>query len=227
MQTSRSWGPLLLLLLGLSVTGCGLHDTPSQPNGKPASVNLSLRTVPTVRSITVSPGKASFSDCHGGKTELNTVSGGNRLGFPNATCWVGEVSPIGVYPITITNTGIASFVFINGSAASPSDGGNQWTLCNLGPHPLTACNGWRNRVPGVDQYVIQNFGTANKLDRTGLSGTPQCDREFGDGYKCWATLGASQTEGFKLTGPYKASDEVSTKYTMTITWTPVPAEGQS
>lgn len=227
MQTSRSWGPLLLLLLGLSLAGCGfVHQTPSVPNGKSDSVHLSLRTVPVVRSITVSPARASFDGCKGGKPELNTVSGGNRLGYPNGTCWVGEIDPIGVYPITIKNTGIASFVFVNGSAAIPSDGGNEWTLCNLGPHPRTACKGWHNRMPGVDQYVIQNFGTANKLDLTGLSGTPQCDREFGNGYKCWAGLGASQTEGFKLTGPYKASDEVSTRYTMTITWTPVPAENQ-
>jgi hypothetical protein len=225
MQTSRSWGPLLLLLLGLSVAGCGFNETPAQPNGKPDSVNLSLRTVPTVRSIIVSPGKASFGDCHGGKPNLNTVSGVNRLGFPNATCWVGEISPIGVYPIKITNTGIASFVFVNGSTASPSDGGNQWTLCNLGPHPIATCKGYAKRLPGIDQYVVQNFGPG-QVDRAGLSGTPQCDIAFGRG-RCWAGLGATQSEGFKLTGPYKATDEVSTSYTMTITWTPVPSESQS
>jgi hypothetical protein len=226
MQTSRSWGPLLLLLLGLSLAGCGFNEAHAPPNGKSASVNLSLRTVPVVRSVTVSPARETFGACEGGKQKLNTVSIGNRLGYPNGVCWVGETRPIGVYPIRITNTGIASFIFVSGSAASPSDGGNQWTLCNLGPHPLTSCSGSHNRMPGIDQYVVQNFGPGPRLDRAGLSGTPQCDIAFGNG-KCWAGLGAFQNEGIKLIGPYKASDEVSTKYTMTVTWTPVPSENQS
>lgn len=227
MQTSRSWGPLLLLLLGLSLAGCGFHEAPPKvPNGKSASVNLSLRTVPVVRSVTVSPGKETFGNCKGGKPKWNTAAGGNKLGYPNGICWVGETGPIGVYPIKITNIGIASFIFVNGSAASPSDGGNQWTLCNLGPHPLTTCNGAQHKLPGIDQYVVQNFGPGNKIDRAGLSGTPQCDREFGNG-KCWAPQDAFQNEGIMLIGPYKASDEVSTKYTMTITWTPVPSQQQS
>lgn len=221
---SRSWKLAVVLLLGLSVAGCGLRESPTQPNGKAASLNLSLKTVPTVRSITVSPAKYTFGDCTGGKSANNTASASSRLGYPNGTCWVGEINPIGVYPIKITNTGIASFIYINGSSATPSDRGNEWTLCNLGHDPSTTCNGSRDRVPGIDQYFIRNFGPSGRPNISGLTGTPQCDREFGTRGHCWAGLGASQTEGFELIGPFAVTDNASTNWTMTITWTPVPTD---
>lgn len=226
MQTSRSGKQIAVLLLGLSLAGCGIGAATSQPNGKSATLNLSLKTVPTVRSITISPGKAAFGNCTGGKDANNTASAGIRLGYPNGTCWVGETTPIGVYPIKITNTGIASFVYINGSSATPSDDGNGWSLCNLGSNPVVTCKADRKRAPGLDQYFVRNFGPDGR-NYSGLTGTPQCDREFDSHGKCWAGLGASQQEGMELIGPYKASDEVSTSYTMTITWTPVPSESGS
>jgi hypothetical protein len=226
MQISRSGKQIALLLLGLSLAGCGFAAAPSQPNGKAGTLNLSLKTVPTVRSVTISPGKATFGYCTGGKDHNNTHSAGSRLGFPNGTCWVGATDPFVEYPIKITNAGIASFIFVSGSGATPSDGGNGWSLCNIGSHPKVTCNGYRHRAPGTDQYLVQNFG-ANGHNISGLTGTPQCDREFDAHGKCWAGLGASQQEGIELIGPYKATDEVSTSYTMTITWTPVPTENQS
>jgi hypothetical protein len=226
MQIPRSAKQTAVLLLGLSLSlaGCGLATTPSQPNGKAATLNLSVKTVPTVRSITISPGRATFGNCAGGKDVNNTHSAGSRLGFPNGTCWVGETSPIGVYPIKITNTGIASFVYVNGSSATPSDDGNGWSLCNLGKNPAATCNGYKHRAPGIDQYLVENFGPGGGT-RSGLTGTPQCDRAFGARGKCWAGLGASQHEGFELIGPFAASDFRSSNWTMSITWTPVPTEG--
>jgi hypothetical protein len=225
MQISRSRKQVAaLLLLGLSLAGCGFTTTPSQPNGKSATLNLSLKTVPTVRSITISPARASFANCTGGKDRNNTKSTGGRLGYPNGICWVGEVDPIGVFPIKVTNTGIASFVYINGSSATPSDAGNSWSLCNVGPKPAAICNGYKNRKPGVDQYIVRDFGPDGS-NNTGLTGSPQCDRAFGPHGKCWATLGASQTEGFELIGPFAATDAGSTNWTVSITWTPVPKEG--
>jgi len=222
---SRSWKLAAVLLPGLLVAGCGFGQSTTQPNGKAASLNLSLKTVPNVRSITVTPVKATFGNCAGGKQGNNTASTGSRLGYPNGICWVGETDPIGVYPIKITNTGIASFVYINGSSAAPSDGGNGWSLCNLGRDPATTCNGSRHRAPGIDQYVVKNFSPTGRPDFSGLSGTPECDREFGQRGRCWAGLGASQTEGFELIGPFATTDNASTNWTMTITWTPVPTDG--
>jgi hypothetical protein len=226
MQISRSGKQIAVLLLGLSLSlaGCGFATTPSQPDGKAATLNLSLKTVPTVRSITISPVRATFANCTGGKDNNNTASAPNRLGYPNGVCWIGEVNPIGVYPIQVTNTGIASFVYINGSSASPSDSGDEWKLCNVGKNPAATCNGYQHRRPGIDQYIVRNFGPDGS-NNTGLSGTPQCDRAFSARGKCWAVLGASQHEGFELIGPFAASDAASTNWTMSITWTPVPTEG--
>ncbi len=227
MQISRSWTPIALLLLGLalSLAGCGISaDQPSQPNGKTANLNLSLKTVPTVRSITISPGKATFANCTGGKDNDNTESAATRLGYPNGICWVGESSPIGEYPIKVTNTGIASFVYVNGSNAAPSDSGDEWALCNVGKDPAVTCSGYKNGTPGVDQYIVRNFGPDGS-NNTGLTGTPQCDRAFGAQGKCWAGLGVSQHEGFELIGPSAVTDTGSTNWTITITWTPVPTEG--
>jgi hypothetical protein len=224
MQISRSGGRSAVLLAGLSLclAGCGFAaKSPSLPSGKPANLNLSLKTVPTVRSITISPDKATFGDCTGGNLSNNTASEGSRLGYPNGTCWVGESSPVKYYPIKITNSGIGSFMEVNGSNVSPSDGGNEWSLCNVGKHPAVTCDGYKNSVPGVDQYILRNFSTDGS-NSTGLTGTAACDHAFGPHGKCWAAPGVSQREGFKLIGPSAPTDYSSTSWTMTITWTPVP-----
>jgi hypothetical protein len=223
MQISRRAKQAAVLLLGLAMTGCGYSDVPSQPSGKAATLNLSLKTVPTVRSITISPGTATFANCVGGSSGNNTASAGNRLGYPNGTCWVGEATPIGIYPIKITNTGIASFVYVSGSDAAPSDGGDHWSLCEAGANPQTSCSGHDKLLPGTDQYILRNF-SPDGASGTGLSGTPECDHEFDQHGKCWAGQGASQDEGFELIGPFAATDSASTQWTMSITWTPVPTE---
>ena len=168
MRISRNGKQIAVLLLGLSLAGCGFGAPPSQPNGKSATLNLSLKTVPTVRSITISPGRASFANCTGGKDDNNTASNSGRLGYPNGICWVGEVDPIGVFPIKVTNTGIASFVYINGSSATPSDSGAAWSLCNVGPSPGATCTGYKHRTPGIDQYIVRDFGPDGS-NNTGLT----------------------------------------------------------
>jgi len=51
------------------------------------SVNAHLSVVPTIRSVTVSPGSVSFGDCTGGTGDTSSTS--NQLGYPNGTCSVG------------------------------------------------------------------------------------------------------------------------------------------
>jgi hypothetical protein len=214
--------PSLMVVLAVAVAGCGSTGAALQDAGRAGSVSLSLTTVPTIRSVTVSPAKASFGTCGGGEANQNTRSTATRLGFPNGQCWVGLASP-GIYPITITNTGIASDIYVNGSSASPADGGIQWSLCNTGDHPAVACTGRRNNLPGTDQYLVQNFSSAGE-HAAGITENPACDREFDPSGGCWAVEGSWQTEGIELTGPGFSSDE-STKWTVTITWTPVPSQG--
>lgn len=219
MSRSWRWAGLFVLLAG--VAGCGITSEPSQAPGQPASVSLSLTTVPTIRSVTVSPAKASFGDCQGGFASNNTASTPGELGFPNGRCWVGSpISPTS-FPIKITNTGIASYIYVNGSDASPSDQITQWTLCNTGNNPAAACADADGGLPGTNQYLVANFGPDGTRRFSGLTATPQCDRQFGQSGHCWAKQGSSQTEGILLVGPAISTD-TSTKWTVTITWTPVP-----
>jgi hypothetical protein len=208
---------LLVPLLLAAVTACGRLAAPQQAAGTAGSINLSLTTVPTIRSVTISPGRASFTHCVGGAGQQNTGSTVGKLGFPNGECWVGS-NPPGSYPITITNTGIGSNIDISGSDALPADGGNSWALCNVGAAAVT-CTGTKDR-PGPDQYEVRNFSTFGTQGR-GITGTPRCDRVFGPSGSCWAVQGMAQTEGLALIGPEWSSD-TSTKWTVTITWTPVP-----
>lgn len=215
---SRSWRwTLPVLLVGLA--GCGISSAPPQGAGKPATINLSLTTVPNIRSVTVSASEARFSTCSGGKAKFNTRSTPTQLGYPDGRCWVG--SPDGILPIKITNTGIASHIFVNGASATPSDDGKQWSLCNLGDNAAVTCTGLDHHLPGKDQYLVQNFGP-NAKDIAGLTDAPECDRAFGNRPgRCWAVQGTFQTEGIELTGPSQSTDS-STKWTIEITWMPVP-----
>jgi hypothetical protein len=212
---------VVLAVVSVALAACGTTAAP-QNAGKAASISLSLTTVPTIRSVTVSPAKASFADCIGGLASRNTRSTAAQLGFPNGRCFVGLANP-GIYPITITNTGIASEIYVNGSSANPGDGGTEWALCNRGDHIAVACSGIDNRLPGTDQYLVENFSPAG-TQTGGLTGTPTCDTEFDASGHCWAVQGSSQSEGIELIGPYFSTDN-SEKWTMTITWTPVPSQG--
>jgi hypothetical protein len=224
----RSVTSLAIAVIGatavaLGVAGCGSSGAALQNAGKPASVNLSLTTVPTIRSVTVSPASASFGNCTGGLASRNTQSTAGKLGFPNGECFVGLVNAGSglFYPITITNTGIASAIYVNASSASPSDGGDQWALCNRGGNGAATCKREDGRLPGTDQYLVENFSPAGQL-KSGISGTPECDSVFAASGRCVAVQGASQSEGIELIGPSFTTD-TSTKWTMTITWTPVPS----
>jgi hypothetical protein len=204
--------PALLLLLLIGVTACGRGTTPQQAAGQSGSITVNLKTVPIVRSVTISPGHASFADCKGGDGGVNTRSQSSKLGFPNGSCQVDTT-------IVITNTGIASDIDISGSDAQPADGLTGWTLCNTGHNPAEVCTG-RHHRPGPDQYKVINFGTFGVQGR-GITDTPQCDRILGPEGSCWATQGLVVTEGVRLIGPEWSSD-ISTNWSVTITWTPVP-----
>jgi hypothetical protein len=212
------------LLLGF--VACGNVNAPESGASAPTAghsvgIAMSLRTVPTIRSITVSPRKAKFSACAGGLAINNTQSTSDKLGFPNGVCYSG--TPGSSFPITITNTGIAAAVYVSGSNAIPSDGGTSWALCNLGDNPVVACSGLHGKTPGTNQYAVQNFAPNQLLNTAGLTATPTCDMQFGGGGQshCLAGNGASQTEGLRLIGPW-STDDSSTKWTVTVTWIPVP-----
>ncbi|MEP7024252.1 MAG: hypothetical protein ABJB47_10720 [Actinomycetota bacterium] len=189
--------------------------------GNADSLSMSLHTVPTVRSVTVTPRRAVFGDCSGGTPVNNTPSTKHALGFPNGTCWVGKPGTDGKFPVTVTNTGIAANIEVSGADAVPSDDGTSWSLCNPGPHPAAACSSHNGQLPGLNQYAIQNFAPNQKVNTAGLANQLACDPTFGSKDHCWATFGHFRDEGLELIGPMESAD-ASTHWHITITWTPVP-----
>jgi hypothetical protein len=233
MSLLRDAWRLVLIGIGLLVllAACGgiklgtlVAETQKPAAGAGANLSMSLHTVPTVRSVTVTPRHAKFGNCSGGNSNANTPSRNKALGFPNGTCWVGQPGETGVLPITVTNTGIAANVKVSGSSAIPSDGGVAWILCNVGQHPHTACTAGHGKSPGLNQYLLRNFGLASLgLRSSGLTGSPACDLNFVQKGRagCMAGAGQGMSEGIELVGPTSAADN-STHWHVTITWTPVP-----
>jgi hypothetical protein len=207
-------------LAAAGLAACSTGGTASMPGtaGGSSSISISLKTVPTVVAVSVSPSSTSFGNCSGGNGSVNTASTSGALGFPNGQCWVGKAGSGGSYPITITNTGVAAKIFVNGGNAVPSDSGTQWGLCNLGKSPAVACGQASGRLPGNNQYLLQNFA-AGSVNTAGLTGTSSCDPEFAAG-SCAAVTGDAQQEGIEITGPELSSD-TSTSWTVTIKWTAV------
>lgn len=208
------------LVAAAGLVACSTAATSSAPGtpGGSASISISLKTVPTLVSVSVSPSTASFGSCAGGNTSVDTASTSAALGFPNGQCWLGKSGSGGTYPITITNTGVAARIFVSGGNAVPSDGGTQWGLCNIGTSPAVACANASGKLPGNNQYLLQNFA-AGSLNTSGISNNSVCDPEFAAG-SCAAVQGDAQQEGVEITGPELSSDN-STSWTVTIKWTAV------
>jgi len=228
----RDFWRLILIGIGLLVllAACGgvklgqlVSETVKPANGDSSSLSMSLHTVPTVRSVTVTPKKAKFGNCTGGNTNANTVSQNRALGFPNGTCWVGQAGATGVLPVTVTNTGIAANIKVNASDAVPGDGGTSWVLCNTGQNPAVACTSDNGKSPGLNQYLLRNFGLGRAgLESAGLTNSPTCDVVFRSSAGCMAMSGVAMSEGIELVGPSSSAD-ISTHWHITITWTPVPS----
>jgi len=216
----RTWPRAVIAVVamaGLAACSTGHGGTAGTP-GKGQSIAISLKVVPTIVSVTVSPSSAAFGGCSGGNASVNTASTSSALGFPNGHCSLGTPGAHGSFPITITNAGVAANVYVSGGNAVPSDGGTQWGLCNFGTDPAAACSADAGKLPGANQYVVQNF-TAGSMNPSGLTGALTCDTQFAAG-QCSAVQGDAQSEGILLTGPASSSDQ-STTWTVTITWTAV------
>jgi hypothetical protein len=183
--------------------------------GGSGSVNAHLSVVPTIRSVTVSPGSVNFGNCTGGSG--NTASTPSAMGYPNGVCWVGSTGPNASFPITVTYTGLPGNVWVSGSGAAPADSGTGWSLCN--PLGQPACTGGRG-LPGKNQYTVSTFGS-QVISFSVLTSSAACDNEFNPGGGCSAApaqfQSQTQHEGLQLTGP-KTWDDPSTSWNVSITW---------
>jgi hypothetical protein len=221
-STTLRGGPRLVVALvavaGLAACATSSGGTPAGTPGKGSSIAISLKVVSTIVSVTVSPSSANFGGCAGGNPSVNTASTSAALGFPNGHCSLGTPGAHGSFPITITNTGVAADVYVNGGNALPSDKGTEWGLCNFGTNPASKCSAGDGKLPGNNQYVVQNFASGS-MNPAGLTGSMTCDTQFAAG-GCSAVQGDAQAEGILLTGPASSSDQ-STSWTVTIIWTAV------
>jgi hypothetical protein len=207
------------ILVALFFFSRGTDGSTAGGSGPTSSTTGHLSVVPTIRSITVSPGSVQFGNCSGGNGATNSTD--KAMGYPNGLCSVGVVNE--QFPITVSYTGLPGQVYVQSSNAVPSDGGTQWTLCSPpaggSEQPQTTCKG-TNGLPGNDQYMVQNFAE-QVSSATVLNGSAACDQEFDPAGGCSATPAEStkqtQHEGLLLTGP-STWDDHSTAWTMTITW---------
>lgn len=211
---------LLAIVVALFLFSRGTDgSTASNSSGSNSSTTGHLSVVPTIRSVTVSPGSVEFGNCSGGNGATNST--GKAMGYPNGLCSVGVVNE--TFPITVTYTGLPGQVYVQSGNAAPSDGGKGWTLCSPpttgSEQPHTACNGTAG-LPGTDQYMVQNFAE-QVSSATVLNDSAACDEEFDPAGGCSATPAEFtkqiQREGLLLTGP-ASWDDHSTSWTMTITW---------
>ncbi len=162
------------------VTGIALAavtvGAPAAFASESGGTSLTINAVPTAISVTVSPGSATFTNCTGGTAP--TASTTTALGFPNGECLVGTpagTSNGGIVPISVTNTGIAADIDVNGTGASNEAGG--WGLCNAtGAAAAQVCVG-QSSEPGTNQLVLENFSESPGADFETFLGSTPGDRD--------------------------------------------------
>jgi hypothetical protein len=217
---------VVLFLFTRGSNGSGNQDGSSSSSTSQVTGHLSV--VPTIRSITVSPGSVTFHDCTGGNGATNSTP--QAMGYPNGSCSVGVTGVNQSFPITVTYTGLPGTVEVNATSAVPSDGGTNWSLCSPPGQSQPNCTGGLG-LPGKDQYTVENFGQA-VANATLVTGNAACDKQFdqGPGGGCSASpaefQSQTQHEGLMLTGP-STWDDHSTSWTMTVTWTAVGPQSLS
>jgi len=213
-------GLIILVAVLIALFGFARHssDPPAGGNGQdpPAfggsgSVTAHLNVVPTIRSVTVSPGSVNFGNCTDGTGD--TASAGDKMGYPNGICLVGNTGSNGHFPITVTYTGLAGNVWVH--AGDAVSGHGSWSLCN--PTSLPVCTGGQNK-PGNNQFTVMTFAQ-DVANYQLLTGDARCDTEFGPSGVCTAAPAEFQSvaahEGIRLIGP-RASDDNSTSWSAAI-----------
>lgn len=216
-------GLIILVAVLIALFGFARHssDPPGGGNGQdpPAfggsgSVTAHLNVVPTIRSVTVSPGSVNFGNCTDGTGD--TASAGDKMGYPNGVCLVGNTGSNGHFPITVTYTGLAGNVWVHAENAV-SSGNGSWSLCNPTSQPV--CTGGQTK-PGNNQFTVMTFAQ-DVANYQLLTGDARCDTEFGPSGVCTAAPAEFQSvtahEGIRLIGP-RASDDSSTSWSVNITW---------
>ncbi len=182
----------------------------------PAGLALADSSGIVTETISVSPPATTSITL---STNSVTLCSSTPLTFPNGSC----VSPA----VTITNGSTPANIDISGAAATPSDNGISWTLCDSASVDPTGipgdpfCTG-SSDTPGQDQYREQTInGSMHLGPELAPSADPQCDVAFGGATaSCAATSNDSATEVIDMVGP-SASSDTSQSFQSSVTWTAV------
>ncbi len=215
-------GKRLVLIAGSLATlgATGLFSLPAAA-GTAGSVTA---TIPiAILSLTVSPSAVNYGNCRGGNSTATA------LGFPNGECDTDNA----MGRITISNTGAAGHIKVQGSDAVPQGGGTpHWTLCGFGVTPLGQIFAGplcpfslsaRTAKPGADQFreVVTTRAGCCELRGIDLQNPPQCDFNFSIQGGCgFVPARAFATEFLSMMGP-STSTSPATSFTTTVTWTVV------
>ena len=139
-----------------------------------------LKVVPTIRSVTVSPGSVNFHNCTQGTGD--TASAGDQMGTPTGSAWWATPAPTGSSPWRSPTPACAGDVWVSASGAAPDNGGGGWSLCV--PTGKPACTGASNQ-PGNNQFTIMTFAQDVAYYQM-LTGDRKCDTEFSASGVCTA-----------------------------------------
>jgi hypothetical protein len=214
-QDTAGWTIVaLMLIIGVVAYVALRGSAQASPGG--ASTTASLKVVPTMRYVIVSPTATKFARCKFGPRGAPFHSTSTALGYPNGRCWIGKLRS--TWPIKISRDP-QSEVLVWGYNAVPSDGGTQWRLCNRGADPAVACMGPGGR-PGRDQFFVENFWAGGQ-NATGLTDATRCAATFTSSSSCLLSMGQSQSEGMAVIGPSRPDDN-STLWRIRIAWIAVP-----
>ena len=225
-RTPRSAGSLMrrsngrrrakaaLLAVLVVVAGCGIGAAAPRRDGSRASITLRFNTVFNGRGINVTPHAGTFSNCLGGSAASNTQSKGSMLGYPNGSCTFS--------PIKIDNLGIPADIKVAGSSATPAGHiRGRWVLCKISGHSAGACTGSNGRMPGVNQFLLENYNQKNQKNGAAITGTFACDHIFVPG-GCTAKGGEVSQEGVELIGATRTTYPWRVWF-VRITWIVVPS----
>ena len=199
-SAARRPGAALAIAVFTAVALVTSLGTAFVPAGAATTDTVVGSLVVAVRSVNVTPTSFAIGGC--------TLDGTpSVLQFPNDQCSAGG--------FTVTNGDAASHIDLKIGSFVPSDHGSVWRACGWSPASVCAGPGG---APGHNQFTWTN-GVGQVLGGTNA----QCEQHASPAVTpCPLTApSAVDTDQFTMVGPSQSSD-LSSSFTIVMTWTAVP-----
>ena len=183
-------GLIILVAVLVALFGFARHSGPAGQHqragsaafGGSGSVTAHLKVVPTIRSVTVSPGSVNFDNCTG-RALATRPRQATRWGTPTGSAGWATPAPDGHFPVTVTYTGLAGNVWVSASGAVPRQ--RQRQLEPVRSRPASPPAPADRNQPGNDQFTIMTFAQDVAYYQM-LTGDATCDTEFAASGECTA-----------------------------------------